>query len=298
MAIVGFIGLGHMGLPMVKNLLQRGHEVHVYDIVAKNSLVAKQFGAVPAVEVAELAANVDALFLSVQTGEQVAALCRGPQGIFAHAHRNLLIIDCSSIDVATTQALHAEAASKDLLMLDAPVSGGVAGANAATLTIMVGGSKMAYDRALPYLSCVGKKIIHVGNDGLGQAAKICNNMLLAISMIGVSEAFNLATKLGIDAKKFYEISANASGQCWSMTNYCPYPQVIANAPSNNNYQPGFMAKMMLKDLNLALQAAQQVNANIPLGQESSVLYQALVDSGQGELDFSAIIKLLQGDLGA
>ena len=245
---IGFIGLGHMGRPMASNLIKAGFTVHVFDVVASAVNVLEAEGAMPASSVKALAAIVDVLITSVQTSAQVETLCLGEDGIFAHSNPGLLYIDCSSIDIFTTRLLHQAARQQQVSMLDAPVSGGVAGAAAGTLTFMVGGETTTFERALPILSKMGKKIVHAGPAGNGQAAKICNNLLLAISMIGVCEAFNLAQQLGLDSKKFFEISSHASGQCWSMTSYCPVPGIVDNAPSNHDYEPGFMAKMMLKDL--------------------------------------------------
>jgi 3-hydroxyisobutyrate dehydrogenase len=289
---IAFIGLGHMGHPMAHNLVKSGFAVHVYDVqqAATNQLAA--LGAIPATSIADAIKEADVIITMVQTGDQVSDLCLQANGIFNIAKPNTLYIDCSSIDITTTKSLHHEAKNHQIAMLDAPVSGGVAGALAASLTIMVGGEEKDYQRALPFLSVMGKKVIHAGTDGSGQAAKICNNLLLAISMIGVAEAFSLAEKLQLDPKKFFDISSNSSGQCWSMTNYCPYPGIIDNVPANNHYQPGFMAKMMLKDLHLGQHAAESVNAYIPLGAAATELYESFVNQGHGEMDFSAIIKLL------
>ncbi len=289
---IGFIGLGHMGTPMAQNLLKAGMNLTVYDVVpaAMKTLVAQ--GAKAADTLKQASMNQDVVITMVQTGKQVSDLCRSDDGIFKNIAKSALFIDCSSIDIATSKELHLAAEKAGIAMLDSPVSGGVAGATAGTLTMMVGGSESDFKRAEPVLQKMGKKIIYAGKSGSGQAAKICNNMLLAISMIGVSEAFTLAEKLGLDQKKFFEISSNASGQCWSMTSYCPVPNVIDNVPANRNYQPGFMAKMMLKDLRLAQQAADTVNAAIPLGGMATEMYELFVRQGYGDMDFSGIIKLL------
>lgn len=289
---IGFIGLGHMGKPMAKNLLQQGFAVSVFDKVAAPVEELEQCGAIVATSIADLAATEDILITMVQTSEQVKDLCLSPEGIFEHAHAKLLYIDSSSIDIAITRELHQIAIQKKIAMLDAPVSGGQAGAEIGTLTFMVGGNKTYFDLAKPIFEAMGKKIIHTGAEGTGQAAKICNNLLLGISMIGVSEAFLLAQKLGLEAKKFYEVSSNASGQCWSMTSYCPIPGILENVPSNRNYEPGFMAKMMLKDLHLGEQASQLVNLNLSLGHLATQIYEDFVQAGYGEKDFSAIVKFL------
>jgi 3-hydroxyisobutyrate dehydrogenase len=294
MTQVGFIGLGHMGTPMVRNLMKQGYTVQVYDVVPQAVAALVQEGASVAASIAALAAQAEIIVTMVQTGEQVRELCLAEDGIFAHAKKDLLYLDCSSIDITMTRLLHQEAKKQCINMLDAPVSGGVAGATAGTLTIMVGGDATAFVRAQPLLQALGKKIIHAGAAGSGAAAKICNNLILGISMIGVCEGFALAEKLGLDPKKFFEISSNASGQCWSMTCYCPAPGILENVPSSHDYQPGFMAKMMLKDLRLANHAAESAEAIIPLGAVATELYELFVKQGNGGLDFSAIMRLIQG----
>ncbi|OGT53951.1 MAG: 3-hydroxyisobutyrate dehydrogenase [Gammaproteobacteria bacterium RIFCSPHIGHO2_12_FULL_42_13] len=292
MTTIGFIGLGHMGRPMAENLLKAGHAVIVYDIVKAAMEALTKAGASAAPTVAALANAADVIITSLQTSQQVNDICLRPDGIFSNARQGLLYIDTSSIDMVATRALHSEAERLQIAMLDAPVSGGVAGAKAASLTIMVGGEETAFERALPILSQLGKKIVHAGASGSGQAAKICNNLLLGISMIGVAESFTLAEKLGLDAKKFFEISSNASGQCWSMTSYCPVPGILPEAPASNGYQPGFMAKMMLKDLRLGQHAAEAVQSALPLGSLAAELYELYVNQGFGETDFSGIINFI------
>jgi len=294
MTTIGFIGLGHMGHPMVRNLLKAGYKVYVYDVMPSAVQAAVSDGAI-ASSLEALPENTDVIISSVQTGQQVSEICLSEMGIFSPHFSGKLFIDCSSIDIVTTRALHEEARKRDIAMLDAPVSGGVAGANAGTLTFMVGSSDADFERARPIFEKMGKKIIHAGDAGSGQAAKICNNLALAISMVGVCEAFSLAKKLGLDQKKFFEISSNSSGQCWSMTSYCPVPNIIENVPSNNDYKPGFMAKMMLKDLRLAHHAAEIVNSPIPLGAAVTELYELFVNQGGGEIDFSGIIRFLAKD---
>lgn len=293
MTTIGFIGLGHMGNPMAHNLLKAGHKVYVYDVVPDAVTALVKDGAMAADSITILAEKAEIIITSVQTGQQVMDLCLQHDGLFSHIHPGKLYIDCSSIDITTTHLLHTEADKLRIAMLDAPVSGGVAGAQAATLTFMVGGREDDFERALPVLSVMGKKIVHAGAAGSGQAAKICNNLLLGISMIGVAEAFTLAEKLGLDQKKFFEISSHASGQCWSMTSYCPVPNIIENVPSNRDYQPGFMANMMLKDLRLAHHAAEVADAAIPLGALTTELYELYVKQGYGDKDFSGIINFIQ-----
>jgi 3-hydroxyisobutyrate dehydrogenase len=292
---IAFIGLGHMGQPMVRNLLAAGFAVRVFDLMptAIQSLMAH--GATAAKSLADAAQGADVIFTMLQTGQQVKDVCLGADGLFAHTKPDVLYIDSSSIEMTTTRELHTMAHSMNIAMLDAPVSGGVAGAEAASLTFMVGGTDENFTRGLPFLEKMGKKIVHAGTAGNGQAAKICNNLILGISMIAVSEAFTLGQKLGLDPKKLFEISSNASGQCWSMTSYSPVPGLVEKAPSNNNYQPGFTAKMMLKDLRLGQHAAESVNASIPLGAEAAEIYSLFVGQGGSEMDFSGVIKLLAGE---
>ncbi|EKD92148.1 MAG: hypothetical protein ACD_29C00156G0002 [uncultured bacterium] len=292
MKTIGFIGLGHMGNPMVQNLLKNNYKVKVFDIDDQAIKPLIVLGAISAKNPAEIAQNTDVVITMLQTGEQVKQCCLGDQGIFAHVKSDTLFIDCSSIDVHTSRELHVAAKSKYITMCDAPVSGGVLAAQNATLTFMVGGDEKNFESAKNILTAMGKKIIYAGLAGSGAAAKICNNMLLGISMIAVSEAFVLADKLGLDAQKLFEISSNASGQCWSLTNYCPWPNILPNVPSSHDYQPGFTAKMMLKDLHLSQDAASMVNAATPLGKHAMELYAQFVKSNADEIDFSGIIQML------
>jgi 3-hydroxyisobutyrate dehydrogenase len=231
-------------------------------------------------------------------GPHVRAAFQGEDGVLARAAPGALLIDCSTIDVATARAVNEAAAAGDggrgLEVLDAPVSGGVAGAENATLTFMVGGSDAGFARAEPILRQIGRAVIHAGPSGNGQAAKICNNMILGISMIAVCEAFVLAERLGLSAQKLFEISSQSSGQCWSMTSYCPVPGPVPTSPANRDYRPGFTAAMMAKDLRLAQAAAQGAAAPTPLGAAAHSLYGLFVGAGHGGLDFSAIIKLIDG----
>ena len=291
---IAFIGLGHMGNPMARNLVKAGLKVTVYDVVTAAVQALTAEGALGATSIADAVKDADVIITMLQTGQQVTGVCLGPDGVFAHAKKNVLYIDSSSIEIKTTQELHQAAEKHGIAMLDAPVSGGVAGAEAATLTLMVGGETKNFECALPVLEKIGKKIVHAGLAGHGQAAKICNNLILGISMIAVSEGFTLGQKLGLDPKKFFEISSSASGQCWSMTSYCPVPGLVEKAPSNNDFQPGFMAKMMLKDLRLGQHAAESVGATISLGAEAAELYSLYVSQGNGEVDFSGIINMIAG----
>lgn len=292
---IGFIGLGHMGRPMAKNLLKAGFKVIIYDVAPTAIEALMSEGAIAANSIDELARTSTIIITMLQTGQQVKEVCFGEKGLFANANKDTLYIDSSSIDVVTSRELHHHAEQIGLAMVDAPVSGGTAGAEAATLTFMVGGDGQNFARAQPILEKMGKKIIHAGPPGTGQAAKICNNLILGISMIAVCEGFALGQKLGLDPKKFFEISSNASGQCWSMTSYCPIPGLVEKAPSNNDYKPGFMANMMLKDLRLGQHAAETANANIPLGTEAAALYAMYVNQGFGEKDFSGIINMIANE---
>ncbi len=292
---IGFVGLGHMGNPMVKNLLKAGFDVTVYDKSAEAMQALAAAGAKPASSLIELAKGAEVLITMLQTGDQVKDVCLKKEGLFENSLPDVLYIDSSSIEIAASRELHHEAGLLGVCMIDAPVSGGVAGAEAGTLTFMVGGEEKVFNRAKPILEKLGKKIIHAGEGGHGQAAKICNNLILGVSMIAVSEAFTLAKKIGLDPKKFFEISSNASGQCWAMTKYSPVPDLVENVPSNNGYKAGFMAKMMLKDLLLGMHAAENAQASVPLGAVATELYSLFVGQGNGEMDFSGIIKMLMGE---
>ncbi len=294
MAKIAFIGLGNMGAPMAANLLKAGHEVTGVDLVADN---VKRFEAAggKGAGLAAALAGAEAVFTMLPAGPHVAGIYGGADGIIASAGKGALLVDCSTIDVATARSVGAEAAKSGFDMVDAPVSGGVGGATAATLTFMVGGSEKAFARAEPLLKVMGKNIIHAGGSGNGQAAKICNNMLLGISMIGVCEAFVLAEKLGLDHQKLFDISSTASGQCWSLTSYCPVPGPLPASPANRDYQPGFSAAMMLKDLKLAQEAANVSGAATPMGAEAAALYALFVGGGHAGTDFSGIIRFLRGN---
>jgi 3-hydroxyisobutyrate dehydrogenase len=289
---IGFIGLGHMGLPMAINLVKAGHEVTGYDLQTTALHNFAQAGGLIAQNLKEVAPEKDVLITMLQNGQQVLQVCHDPQGLFHASSKNTLFIDCSTIDVNSARQLHQLAKQHQLIVVDAPVSGGVAGATAGTLTFMVGGEESAFHAAKPILSIMGQKIIYTGNAGSGQAAKICNNMILGISMIAISEAFVLAEQLGLSAQKLFEVVTNASGQCWAMSKYAPVPGVLENVPANNEYKPGFAAAMMLKDLILSQNSAQSVKVNTPLGAEATTIYQEFINQGLGDTDFSGIIKLI------
>jgi 3-hydroxyisobutyrate dehydrogenase len=294
MARVGFIGLGNMGLPMALNLLKAGHQLEGFDVngAAVDKLVAG--GGTSAGSARIAAAHADVVITMLPAGRQVQEVYLGADGIVANANPGTLLIDSSTIDVESARLVAQAADDTGLSMLDAPVSGGVAGAQAATLTFMVGGSEAAFARGRPILEAMGKTIVHAGGAGNGQAAKICNNMILGISMIAVSEAFVLAEKLGLDAQKLFDIASKSSGQCWSMTSYCPVPGPVPASPANRSYQAGFTAAMMLKDLKLAQDAARAGGAATPLGAEAAALYGLYCGHGHGAEDFSGVIRFLRG----
>lgn len=290
---IGFIGLGAMGYPMATRLLQAGFEVTVYDVRHEPmQTLHTEYGAQMAHSIPELAHEQDIIITMLQTGEQVKKICLGDDGIYLNAKTNAIHIDTSSIDIETTRELHKSAEQARIRSLDAPVSGGIAGAASGQLTFAVGGDEATLQEVMPVLNAMAKRIVHTGGPGNGQAAKICNNMILGISMIAVSEAFTLGKKLGLSPEKFFEFAANASGQCWSMTSYCPVPDVIENVPSNNHYKPGFAAQLMLKDLHLSQQAADSANFHTILGKKAEELYQAFVNQHEEPIDFSGIITML------
>ena len=293
MAMIGFIGLGNMGAPMAANLVKAGHRVTGFDLVSKavESLAAK--GGTAAVSALSAAAGSEIVITMLPAGPQVRSVYLGEEGLLAHAPKDALLIDCSTIDVETARAVAAAAAEAGFDILDAPVSGGVGGAEAATLTFMVGGEEAVFSRARPILEAMGRTIVHAGPAGNGQAAKICNNMMLGVSMIAVCEAFSLAERLGLEAQTLFDISAKSSGQCWALTSYCPVPGPVPASPANRDYAPGFTAAMMLKDLRLAQQAAGASAAPTPLGAAAANLYQLFVDEGAGGLDFSAIYRFIR-----
>ena len=294
---IGFIGLGNMGGPMAANLLKAGHHVTGHDTAPAALERFASAGGAPAASAAAAVAGAELVFSMLPAGPQVRAVYEGASGVLAAANPAALLIDGSTIDVATARGVAAEAARYGFDMLDAPVSGGVAGAAAASLTFMVGGSAAGFARARPVLEAMGKTIIHAGPSGNGQAAKICNNMILGVTMIAVSEAFALADRLGLERQKLFDISSKSSGQCWSMTSYCPAPGPVPAAPSNRDYQAGFTADMMLKDLKLAQAASQAAGAATPLGAAAASLYQLLTNTGLGARDFSVMFPFIAAQAG-
>jgi 3-hydroxyisobutyrate dehydrogenase len=294
MAKIGFIGLGNMGRPMARNLLKAGHALRAFDVVKANLDAVVNAGAAAAKSAADAASGVDIVITMLPAGEHVRAVYLGDQGVIAAVGKGTLLIDSSTIDVESARVVSTAAGKAGLAMLDSPVSGGVAGAEAATLTFMVGGPDDAFARGQPILQAMGKTIVHAGAAGNGQAAKICNNMLLGVSMIAVSEAFLLAEKLGLSAQKLFDISSKSSGQCWSMTSYCPVPGPVPASPANRDYKAGFTTAMMLKDLTLAQRAASGVGVATPMGALAQALHGLNAQSGRESLDFSSVINMLKG----
>jgi 3-hydroxyisobutyrate dehydrogenase len=289
---IGFIGLGNMGGGMAANLVKAGNAVVAFDLSNDALARAVAAGCTAADRAETAAAGADAVVTMLPAGKHVAAVYGN--AVLGAVAAGTLLLDCSTIDVATAKAVGAAAAARGLEMVDAPVSGGIAAANAGTLTFMVGGTDAAFARAEPVLAAMGKAVIRAGGAGAGQAAKICNNMLLGASMVATAEAFVLAQKLGLDAQTFFDISSKASGQCWSMTSYCPVPGPVPAAPSNRDYDGGFAAALMLKDLKLAVEAARSVDASVPMGEQAEELYASFAALGGAGKDFSAVIKLLDG----
>src|SRR5215467_7424250 len=295
MTQIGFIGLGHMGYPMAQNLIKGGHAVTGFDVdnAAAERLAAVGGKVASAIDV--VCAGAEVVITMLPAGKDVRDVYLQRGGVLASAPDGALLIDCSTIDVESARAVAAAAQVNELRMVDAPVSGGVAGAEAATLTFMVGGSDIAFEKAKPILAAMGKTIVHAGSAGAGQAAKICNNMMLGVSMIAVCEAFSLAGKLGLDPQKLFDIASQSSGACWAMTKYCPVPGPVPTSPANRDYRAGFTAAMMLKDLRLAQAAAKASGAKAPMVAGAAALYDLFVEEGDAATDFSGIIKLLRGE---
>lgn len=290
MTRIAFIGLGNMGGGMAANLVKAGHEVHAFDLSAEALTRAQENGCQTYTSVREAVQSAQAVVSMLPNGEIVESVYSAD--VIGHAPTSALLLDCSTIDVATARKVEEAARAAGYEMVDAPVSGGIAAANGGTLTFMVGGSEAAFVKAEPILAAMGKAVIHAGASGAGQAAKICNNMILGATMIATCEAFALADKLGLDLQTFFDISSKASGQSWSMTAYCPVPGVGPQSPADNGYQGGFAAALMLKDLKLAMEAAKAAGAQVPMGQRAQELYEAFAAAGNGAVDFSGIIKTL------
>ena len=287
---IAFIGLGNMGIGMANNLVKANYEVNVYDI-NKNILESiKNKGFIIHNSIASAVKDVNVVITMLPEGQHVREVYISNDGVINNVKNNTLLIDCSTIDIASLKEVEKKANVKDLLLIDAPVSGGVVGADQGTLTFMVGGSQKSFKLSLPILEIMGKKVVHAGELGSGQAAKICNNMILGTTMIALSESFTMAKKLGLDQKTFFEISSKATGMSWAMLNHLPVANIIETAAANNNFKPGFAAKMMVKDLSLAQSAASSVNLNTPLGRLVLDMYKDFIEEGHGELDYTAIIK--------
>jgi len=284
---IGFIGLGNMGSKMVKNLLQAKYDVVGYDINEKlvDELIPN--GIQKASSLNGIRDDVDVIITMLPNGEIVKKVF---ENIISNLKPNILLTDCSTIDVQTAKDLHKMCSEKSLLSLDAPVSGGVGGAENGTLTFMVGGNEKAYNLMLPLFEVMGKKSVLCGPASSGQAAKACNNMLLATTMIGVGEAFNLGENLGLDLKKLFDVLSTSTGNCWAINTYCPIEGVGPNSPADNNFQPGFSVNLMLKDLTIALKAIKDTNTLAPFGTKSQENFKRMVDDKKGELDFSAIVN--------
>src|SRR5271165_84984 len=291
MARIAFLGLGNMGAPMAANLVKAGHAVAGFDLVEAQRHAAAASGVTVKASAREAVAHADAMVTMLPAGRHVLASWAD---FLPAATRGTLVIDCSTIDVDSAKRAHETGSAAGTLTLDAPVSGGVGGASAGTLTFMCGGSDEAFARAKPILEAMGKRIVHCGGPGAGQAAKICNNMILGATMIATCEAFALAEKLGLSDGALFDVASTSSGQSWSLTNYCPVPGPVPASPANCDYKPGFAASLMLKDLRLAQEAAAGAGAVTPLGAEAAQLYALYVAAGHGGEDFSGIINFLRG----
>jgi 3-hydroxyisobutyrate dehydrogenase len=292
MATIGFIGLGNMGVPMAGNLVKQDHAVKGFDLVAANLAKAVARGVAKAASAAEAAKDAEVVITMLPAGKDTLAVWGGD--MLKAAAPGTLVVDSSTIDVASARTAHKLAADAGMVSLDAPVSGGVGGAEAATLTFMCGGAREAFDRAKPVLEAMGRRIVHCGDAGAGQAAKICNNMMLAVAMIGVCEAFVLAEKLGLSHQALFDVTSVSSGQSWALTSYCPVPGLVPTSPANNEYKAGFASALMLKDLKLAQEAASAAGATTPLGAAAAQIYGLHNAWGEGATDFSGIIHLIRG----
>ena len=293
MARVAFIGLGNMGGGMAANLAKKGHDVRAFDLSADALDKAKAAGALPVASAADAIEGAEAIITMLPAGSHVAQVY--DEAVFGRAAPSAILIDCSTIEVSTARDLAEKATAKGLTAVDAPVSGGIAAASAGTLTFMVGGSAEAFAQAQPFLADMGKAVIHAGASGAGQTAKMCNNMILAATMIATCEAFVAAEKLGLDAQSFFDIARVSTAQSWSMTSYCPIPGVGPQSPADNDYQGGFAAALMLKDLRLAESAVTAGDLDAPMAMRAKDLYARFVDAGGATSDFSGIIRMLRGE---
>jgi 3-hydroxyisobutyrate dehydrogenase len=295
MATIAFIGLGNMGGPMVANLVKAGHKVVAFDLVAASREQARADGASIAESALASVKGAEVVITMLPAGKHVLSVWNE---VVPGMTKGTLIIDCSTIDVESAKQAHALAARHGVGSVDAPVSGGTGGAKGATLTFMCGGAEKAFAAAKPVLEKMGKKIVHCGGDGAGQGVKICNNMVLAISMIGLGEAFALAEKLGLSHQAVFDVVSTSSGQCWALTSYCPVPGPVPTSPANNDYKPGFATALMVKDLTLAQDAAKASGAATPLGKQAQEMYKAFDTAGHGGVDFSGIINHVRGLAGS
>ncbi len=293
MASIAFIGLGNMGGPMAVNLLKAGHEVAGFDLSAAACEAARTAGVAVASSAGEAATGAEVVITMLPAGQHLVAAYEG--GLVGAAPRGALFIDSSTVDVASARRAHEIAGAAGLLAVDAPVSGGVGGAQAGTLTFMAGGEPDALDRARPVLAAMGKRIVACGGPGSGQAAKLCNNMILGISMIGISEAFVLAEKLGLDPQALFDVASTSSGQCWALVNHCPVPGPVPTSAATHGYKPGFATALMLKDLTLARDAAASVGADTALGRHAQAIFAHFAETGGAARDYSAVIEAIRGD---
>lgn len=290
MATIGFIGLGNMGLPMAANLAKAGHEVLGFDTTPDVLIEAKGMGIETCASIQDSVENVDTIITMLPNGEIVLSVM---EQILPHCKKGAILIDCSTVDVESARRVHANAKAAGLGCIDCPVSGGTTGAEAGTLTFMIGGEKQDVDRAAPFLEIMGGRQVHVGGGGAGQAAKICNNMLLAVSMIGTCEAFSLGKKLGLEPQALFDVMSTSSGSCWSINTYCPVPGAGPKSPADNDYKPGFASSLMIKDTTLAQQAAEAVQQDTPLGAHALELYKQFDEMSGEDKDFSGIITWLE-----
>ena len=294
--LIAFIGVGNMGLPMAENLMKAGKKIKVFDISKKTLDIAREKKLDVVDDFNELITKeVSTVITMLPEGKHSKEVFLGENGIINKVSKNCLLIDCSTIDIQTSKEIGKKATESGIKMIDAPVSGGVMGAQKATLNIMVGGTKEAFELALPSLKIMGKNIFHAGELGSGNGAKICNNMSLGITMIAASESLMLAKRLNIDIKKVHEIMKNASGNSWPISVYPPLPGLIEGTPSSNKYRPGFSAELMNKDLKLAKECAKSVDAETPLGKMALEIYNKFCEDGNGDKDFSAISKVIGTD---
>lgn len=290
MTTIAFIGLGNMGGPMAGNLVRAGHAVTGFDLVPASLEAAKAEGVAIAASAREAVAGADVVVTMLPAGRHVLSVWAD---ILPAVADGALLVDCSTIDVGSAREAHALAAARGLASLDAPVSGGTVGARAATLTFMVGGSAEAFAEGEPILARMGRRVVHCGEAGAGQAAKVCNNMILGISMIGISEAFVLAEKLGLSHQALFDVVSTSSGSCWALTTHCPVPGPVPTSAANHGYRPGFATELMLKDLKLSQEAAASVGASTPLGEKAAALYELFAASGHAGEDYSAIVNALR-----